>query len=133
MLCFSPERFGADVSSLSPSSEQTLDQQGLIWYVFRRKVWFKADVSSVSPSSEQTLDQQGLLWYVFHPRGLVYSRRLERSPNFSAVCSDEGLTSAIQQISWAKNIPYQPLLIKNLLTTKVSLLVSKVIQFEKVS
>ena len=80
MLCFSLERFGADVSSLSPSSEQTLDQQGLIWYVFRRKVWLKADVSSVSPSSEQTLDQQGLLWYVFHPRGLVYSRRLERSP-----------------------------------------------------
>ena len=51
----------ADVSSVSPSSEQTLDQQRLIWYVFHRKVWCVADVSSVSSSSEQTLDQKGLI------------------------------------------------------------------------
>ena len=57
----------ADVSSVSPSSEQTLDQQGLIWYVFRREVWCIADVSSVSPSSEQTLDQQGSICYDFRP------------------------------------------------------------------
>ena len=37
----------ADVSSVSPSSEQTLDQQRLIWYVSHREVWCIADVSSV--------------------------------------------------------------------------------------
>ena len=70
MVCFSPVRLCvADASSVSPSSEQTLDQQGLTWYVFQ--LCFSpvrlcvANVSSVSPSSEQTLDQQGLTWYVF--------------------------------------------------------------------
>ena len=47
----------ADVSSVNTSSDPTLDQQGLIWYVLRRKVCCIADVSSVSPSSKQTLDQ----------------------------------------------------------------------------
>ena len=50
----------ADVSSVSPSSEQTLDQQGLIWCITCPRRLCIADVSSVSPSSEQTLDQQGL-------------------------------------------------------------------------
>ena len=36
------------------------DQQGLIWYGSRRKVWCKADVSSVNPLSEQTLGTSAL-------------------------------------------------------------------------
>ena len=55
----------ADVSSVSHSSENIVDQQGLIWYVLACEVWCIADVASVSPSSEQTLYQQGLIWYVF--------------------------------------------------------------------
>ena len=58
-MFFAVRRFGVKLTfpALALLSEQTLDQQRLIWYVFRRKaVWCKADVSSVSPSSEQTLD-----------------------------------------------------------------------------
>ena len=36
MVCFSPKVWcEVDVSGVSPSSEQTLDQQGLIWFVSR--------------------------------------------------------------------------------------------------
>ena len=62
------------------------------WYgmFFACGIWWLADVSSVSASLEQTA--------------------VDRS-----VCSDKGLTletSAKHQIPQAKNIPYQPLLIK---------------------
>ena len=56
-------------------------------------IWCLAEVSSVSPLSEQT-------------------------DLSTAVCSNEGLTletSANHQIPQAKNIPYQPLLIKPIL------------------
>ena len=53
MVCFHRNVWCiADLSSVSSSSEQTLDQQRLIWCASRRKIWCKADVLRVNPSTE---------------------------------------------------------------------------------